>query len=224
MFRNLKATMLASVAVIALSALGASVAQASHFNAPGSVGTIEISSQKDGTAKNAHHVFDIENALGTVQRSITCEEAVATGSAAAPKTEEVRVTIDFRGNCQFIGQTVTVEEGACDFKFTASGQVHIQTDPGLTGECKHGGNPITFATPNCKVEVGEQTVNGVVYDNTTLNGKKTITLTANNLTGVTYNAQGTDCPFGTTTNGKYTTGNTYVLGSQSGTQVDVEWT
>ena len=94
---------------------------------------------------------------------------------------------------------------------------------------------VTTGAFNCTVEVGTQKVTGLVkYHNLKLNAAKTehetvasglgetITVEAKELT-LTYNSTGTGCPFGTTHNGLYTTGNAIVSGSRGGVAKPIIW-
>ena len=233
MIRNLKVLLLAALAVTAFGAL-ASAAQATTFTAPGAAAgaTTTADLVTDGTAKTAHHVFIIGNAAGTSTVSFTCESihAVAEHShIIGPANEDVTITPGYT-NCTTVGQAVTVTNTGCIFTFTANGEVHITNDTAKV--CAHGaGNsPIDIEFTGCKAEVGAQTLKGVKYHNLNAAG---VTVGSNEgtkvtvepvVTGITYNAVGANCPFGTTSNGSYTTGNTIVTGTRpAGTPVEVRW-
>ena len=143
----------------------------------------------------------------------------------------------FTGECQVAGQKlVTVDKGDCNLTFFPSGKVEVVDDV-KPMDCTHGINPITVTTGafNCTVEVGTQEITGLVnYHNLKLNAAKTehetvksgegetITVEAKELT-LTYNSFGLGCPFGTTHNGLYTTGNAIVSGSRSGIPKAIIW-
>jgi hypothetical protein len=229
MIRNLKVLLLAALAVTAFGAVTASGASAATFTSESAETT--LTALPDGTGKTAHHVFDIRKEPGVGVLSITCNEF--TGDATVTGTSFTQATTTphwgknvagvFKTECNFAGQEVEVNTGACDLLFTADGTIHIQTDTNLVGECKHGKQPITFnnTTLNCHVEVGEQTVSGVKYHNLP---DGTVTLEANEL-AVQYNATGVGCPYGTLSNGQFTTGNTIVTGEnpKTGTMVNISW-
>ena len=236
MIRNLKVLLAAAMALMAFGAL-ASAAQASKFTAPlvGASGETTISAKPDetGGTKTAHHVFDITNPLKTTEvLSITCNEVTGDTVIKGESTEEVTITPHwgktvegkFKTECNFAGQEVEVSTGACQLKFTASGLVHIEKDPGVEGECKHGKNPIFFAVTGafeCRVEIGEQTIEGVKYHaGPTIGGKPTITVEMTNLVMVA-NASGVACPWGTGKIATYTTGNTIITGAVKGSTTEM---
>lgn len=98
----------------------------------------------------------------------------------------------FDTKCQLGGnEETTFSPGACQYRFTANGLFDIEKDPNVSGECKHGQNPMVFEIPGCRIEIGEQ----------------------KNKERLAYNAAGVGCELGTTENGEYTTGNTLILGS-----------
>jgi hypothetical protein len=231
MIRNLKALMLAAMAVAALSAVVASAAHAEpHFFFPGAgatgVTTVKVTAddEEGKNLKTGHQVFDISKADGTGVKSITCNQVHAdtkvTGETATQLTFE---TPTFTGECQFIGQSAVVENTGCEFILTADGKLHIVNDTEL--KCEHGQKPIHFSVPGCKVEVGAQTIEkGITHHEIKTNGKKAVTIEAN-ITELEYKATGANCEYGTTKNGRYTTGNAIAVGTRpEGTFVDVEWT
>jgi hypothetical protein len=232
MIRNLKTLLLAALAVTAFGALAASAAQAHpQFTVPGA-GVAEettLTALPDGTGKTAHHVFDIRKEPGVGVLSITCNEFTGDATVVGSSFNSATVTPHwgklvagvFKTECNFAGQEVEVNTGACDLVFTATGTVIIQTDTKLVGECKHGKQPITFnnSTLNCHVEVGEQEITGVKYNNL---ADGTITVEPTEL-AVKYNATGVGCPYGTLENGQFTTGNTIITGERAGKMVEVKW-
>jgi hypothetical protein len=232
MIRNLKTLLLAALAVTALGALAASAAQAHpEFTAQVQAGKeTTVTALPDGTGKTAHHVFDIRKGPNEGVLSITCNEFTADGVVSGSTFSEVTVTPHwgktvagvFKTECNFVGQEVEVNTGACDLVLTATETVIIKTDTKLVGECKHGKQPITFnnTTLNCHVEVGEQTITGIKYHNFA-DGTVTVESTA---LAVQYNATGVGCPYGTKTNGQFTTGNTILTGEDiTGAMVPLSW-
>ena len=232
MIRNLKALILAALAVAALGAVMASAAQAApKFTVPGAAENAEttLTVLKDGTTKTAHQVFDIWNSKMEEEKTITCNEA--TGDATvkgASQTAILSITPGFSGSCQFLGQEVTVENKGCNFEFTALGLLHIRSESEVAGKkCKHGESPIVFQTKaplECKVEVAEQTVEGITYHNLA-DGTITLNVPEAGAAKLTYNATGKDCPFGTLSNGNFTTGNVIITGEKKGTteMVNISW-
>jgi hypothetical protein len=230
MIRNLKVMLLAALAVTAFGVFAASAAQAAQFTAPlaGAGATTTIKPAKDGTGKTSHHVFDIGNTATTSNVSFTCEEITGTGTAVGPASEEVLFTTPGYNTCNAGGQAVTVQNTGCNFRFTASGLLHIVSEAGHN--CAHGAEPIDITFAGCKVEVGAQTIEGIKYHNLNAAGttvgsgegsKVTIEPVIN--TKIVYNAKGANCEYGTTSNGTYTTGNTIVTGEREGKAVEVRW-
>ncbi len=216
MIRNLRTLLLAAVAATALSAVAASGASAAEFTAEGQTGkNTTLTVLPDGTGKTAHQVFDIRKTDGTGVLSITCNEAAGDATVAGESATQITFeTLQFQTNCNFAGQSVQVKNTGCDFLFTAgSPQLHIIDDTSL--KCEHGvgAAPIHFENTNlnCKVEVGRQTVTGIKYHNLP---DGTITVEAPEV-AVEYTATGSGCPYGTHTNGLFTTGNAIVTGEDT---------
>ncbi len=218
MIRDLKILILMGLGTAALCIASAPV-QASQFTVKEPETTLTL--VKDGTGKAAHQVFEIRNAAGTVQRQLTCNEISTDGTLDGTGAESIAFSTPLlQGNCQLIGQEVTVQNTGCDFTYTAgSPQLHIVDDG--ANRCEHGQQPIHFETTNCKVEIGKQAIEGLKYNNLP---DGTITVEASS-PAFTYKATGADCPFGTTSNGLFTTGNIIVTGEEEGTgeMVDLEW-
>jgi hypothetical protein len=231
MIRNLKVLMLAAMATAALGAVMASAAQAEpHFFFPGAgatgVTTVKVTAddEEGKNPKTGHQVFDISKADGTGVKSITCNQIHADTKVTGETTTELTFeTPTFTGECQFVGQSVVVENTGCEFILTADTKLHIVNDTAL--KCEHLQKPIHFSIPGCKVEVGKQTIEkGITHHEVITNGKKAVTVEAN-ITELEYKATGVNCEYGTTKNGRYTTGNSVITATRpEGTVVDVEWT
>ena len=233
MIRNLKLKLIL-LAVLAITAFGAltSTSQAAQFTAPGAAEgvTTSIKFTLDGTGKTAHHVFTIGNTATTSTVSFTCEFFTAELNAHIIGLFNVKFTAKAQWHkCNAAGQAVTITNTGCILEFNASGAVTVANDAEKV--CKHGaGNaPIDIEFTGCKVEVGSQALNGVKYHNLNAAGttvgsnegtKVTVELA---ISGITYNAVGANCPYGTTSNGSYTTGNTIVTGERGGAAVDIRW-
>jgi hypothetical protein len=211
MIRNLKALLLASMALAALSAVSASAASATSFNSE-ATNTI-IKGTGDGTGKTAHQVFDA--AGGTV----TCNDVHLTGTQTGTTATVITLTAEFT-TCTFLGQAATVKMEACDFRFHASGDVDVHDDSGLSGNCKHHEQGIKITIPGCTVIVPEQTgLKSVKYHNITVGGKSAVTAEAN-VSGITYDSTGAACPkqpAGTYADGTFTTGNAIITGTDEAT-------
>ncbi len=231
MIRNLKILLAAALAVSVLSASAASGASAASFTVPGAPAGQEttLTVLKDGTGKTAHQVFDIRKADGTGVLSLTCSELTGHATVTGPNPADIHaVTPLIEGgglgtNCTFV-QSVKVENTGCNFTFTPDGTLHITSEfAGTPNACRHGEKPIHFTSTNlnCKVEIGEQTVAGVKYQNL---ADGTVTVEQQNI-AYTYNAIGAGCPYGTTSNGLLTTGNFIITGEKKGTSemVEVKW-
>ena len=233
MNRNFKGMLLAALAVTAFGAL-ASAAQATQFTAPGAAAgaTTILNTTRDGTGKTSHHSFVVGNAAGTSTVSLTCEVIIAWSEHShfiGPANEDVTITPKY-GDCNAAGQAVTVTNTGCIFTFTANGEIHVTNKAAKV--CAHGaGNaPIDIEFTGCKIEVGAQTLKGVKYHNLTAAGATVGSNEGSKVTvepvvsGITYNAAGANCPYGTTSNGSFTTGNTIVTGTRpAGTVVEVRW-
>ncbi len=231
MIRHSRTISSAVVVIAAFAALTAS-AQASTFTAPGAGAgvTTRLKPAKDGTGKTSHHVFVVGNAAGTSTVSFTCEEVTGQHDHNHLFGPDGHATMTSTYiTCNAAGQSVTVTNTGCIVTFTANGEVHLLNDTAKV--CSHGaGNsPIDVEFTGCKVEVGAQTLKGVKYHNlnaagtTVGSGEGTKVTVEPVVTGITYNAAGANCNFGTTSNGTYTTGNTIVTGERGGAAVELRW-
>ena len=231
MTRNLRAILLT---VLIASAFGmlATTAQAEEFTAPGatSLATTTLKPSKDtgiAGAKTSHHVFEIGNEKGTSTVSITCEEITGPAHIIGPTNTEATLTPSYSG-CSAAGQAVTVTNTGCLFRFTVPGGLITVADDELK-LCAHGNKPIDIAFSGCKIEVGAQPLSGIRYHNltaggTTVGSNEGVKVTVEPVVlGITYNATGANCFYGTTNNGIYTTGNTIVSGEREGNAVTVRW-
>ena len=210
MIRNLKALLVAAMAVLALGAVWASAAPAA-FTAPGGVGTTTLESDIDGAAnsKAAHHVFDVpENG------PITCNTGEFHSSITGSSANVINVTPTFpNGQCTFLGQPATVNMNGCTFTF--------QRTPGrsVTVDCP-AGKEITFEAAGCTVHVPAQgPLAGINYANISATQ---VTVSAV-VTEITANATGAGCVHPTQFhNATYTTGNTIITGKRGGVNVEVK--
>jgi hypothetical protein len=244
MIRNLKTLTLAMLALAALGATVSSAAQgAARFTVEGAGAAEEttltvLKDDEGGTKpKTAHQVIDFYNAAKTVELSLTCGELTGDGVVVGPEQTDVTiVTPAFEGGgtvspkCSFAGQDITLENKGCNFTLQATGTFEITSENNTAGnKCAHGEKPFVFGFPNCTVEIGAQTlVNKVRYKN--LAGGLITIETPTGAVGdpfleFTYNAFGSACPFGTLSNGQYTTGNTLITGEKKGTNtmVNLKW-
>jgi hypothetical protein len=205
MIRNLKALMLASMAVLAVGAMAASAANAAEFTSPNGAST--ITTTPDGTGKTAHQVFDAAGG------SITCNTVHGHASIGGTgATSILSSSIAYSGNCNFVGQAATVNMNGCNYRFNASGTVDIVCP---------GTNEITFSVPSpvCDVVVPPQTgLSSVTYHSINANE---VTIEPH-VTGIKLTATGAGCPeTGTFTNGNYTTGNVIITAEIAGAMVPI---
>jgi hypothetical protein len=227
---NLKASMLAAMAVAALSAVAAPAAQAeSHFFFPGAgptgATTVKVTAddEEGKNSKTGHRIIEISKADGTGVKSITCNQIHADGKVTGETATELLLpTPTITGECLFLGQSVVIENTGCSYRLTANAKLHIENDGSL--KCEPGQKPFHFAIPGCKVEVGAQSLEaGITHHAITTHGKKAVTI-EKNFTGIAYKAIGVNCEYGETSNGRVTTGNEIAVGTRpEGTYVDAEW-
>ncbi len=190
--------------------------------------TYKIAKDTDGGTKPAtgHMQLDIRKADGTGVLTLTCNEL--TGDATVPANERqdaTFVTPSFEGggkgtNCLFNNIETAVSNTGCDFTFTANKIIHIENEGKNLCEAKQ--KPIHFSIPNCKVEIGKQTITGIDYHNQ-VGG--TVTVEIKDL-AFEYTATGTACPYGTTKNGLFTTGNMILQANKKGgteEPVEISW-
>src|SRR5262249_28733214 len=149
----------------------------------------ELVTKSDGTAKNSHHVVD---AAGS---AITCESM--TSSAIGKGTEVESITMKPKySNCTWLGLPATVQFYSCHLVFTASGEVHIQTDSAAGTGKTCAEDPITWtvSSPTCVVTTPPQTIaNSATYTNIKPESFNEITLSTNAM-GIFYTAAGVGCP------------------------------
>jgi hypothetical protein len=205
MIRNLKALMLASMAVLAVGAVAASAANAATFTSPSGAAT--ITTKPDGTGKTAHQVLDIGG--GT----ITCNTLHAhTSIGGTSATSILTSSIAYSGNCNYVGQASTININGCNYRFNASGTVDIVCP---------GGNEITYSVPSpvCDVTIPAQTgLSSVTYHSIS----STEVTIESHLTGIAYTATGAGCPeTGHFTNGNFTTGNFIITAEIAGAMVEI---
>jgi hypothetical protein len=223
MIRNLKVLMLAVMVSAAVSAVGASAAQAVPLFNSEAESTI-LKGTQDGTGKTAHYVFDFAGA------TLTCNEVHVVGNQAGKSAELVTLTAEYTG-CVFAGQAATIKMEACDFRFHANGDFDIHKHTNSPGNCKHHEQGITINIPGCKIIVPEQTgLKSIKYHNIIdpVSGKKVLTVEPL-ISNITYDSTGVVCPTqpaGTYADGTITTNNLIIKGTNSvnGVPVNIEWT
>jgi hypothetical protein len=204
------------MALTAFGVVGATSAQAAdEFHC--SVEPCTLTTGPDGTAKNSHHVFIVENEAKTESASATCEKFVGYLTSNSQTATDATLT-EFAGKELYQSCTVngvpgaTVDMNGCTYTFTAEGgtndtaPVHILCPTGKKIQ-------ITFN--GCTYDVPPQTVSGVGYSNVGTPGNTQVTGTAN-VGGIAVEATGTtlQCLINPDQKliGTYTTGNTLVTG------------
>ncbi len=211
MIRNLKVPMLAAMAVAALSAVGASSAQAVEFHC--SVKPCTVTVKQDGTGKTAHQVF--ESNLPKQILPITCKAVQA--EATAEKQTEASLTFQnvVYTECEFLGVAATVEMSECDYLFSAAGEVQIK--------CPEG-KQIAFEAAGCVVHVPAQgPLKGITYHNIPEETSQNEVTVSTAVKGIQSQATGAGCPeVGESKGGEYTTGNTIATGETDPPSSEVE--
>jgi len=192
MTRNFKAIGLTLVAAVAMTALSASAASAAEFRHQGEENSKVIANN----VGEGNHVFT----AGLIG-SISCSTATFTGTEYLPSPQATITVIPAYSGCTFLGvANVKVNMEGCEYRFnTPTG-----TGP-FTGSvtilCPVG-KKINFEASGCKVEVGEQTVSSVSFTNLATS-PKSVTVKSN-VTGITYTGSAL-CPgaTGTHSDGTY---------------------
>ena len=122
------------VAVLALTAVVASAAQAASFHSE-----LEGTTTLNGT-QTGNHVF---NAAGA---TITCKNATFTGMQTGKVANDVTVAATYK-NCSFLFFNVNVNMNGCEYKFHSNNTVDV-----VGASCKG----ITYEGAGCKVVVPAQ--------------------------------------------------------------------
>ena len=226
MARNLRALVVSAMAVMALGGTAASAAQGAEFHSAAANTTLKLTT--DGTGKTAHQVLDAAGA------TVTCAGISGHGLISGATVTTATVEVTYEGPCTYVGQSMTIDMGNCDFTFTSHGKVSITDTTG-----KHcGDDPISVTVPSpfCELTISNthplegggttvvnQNLGTITYKN--INGNTEITMEPN-VTGIAYIAHGAGCPkTGTFTDGAYTTGNAIVTGEAvgGGAMVPLTW-
>ena len=206
MIRNLKALMLAGMALAAFGALAVSSAQAAEFHSDLAATTLTV--KTDGASKTAHQVFDAPGG-----GSVTCAGVSGEGLVKTKTAASIEVTLTFEGACTAFGQTAEVDTTNCVFGFTASGEVELK-GAGCKLAVTSLGCEVSFTTP--------KTYKGITYHNintesgSTVEGSATYTTVSAVINGIAGEEVGAACPkAGSFTTGEFTTGNVIVEGEEA---------
>ena len=220
MTRNLKLPMAATLALLALGAIGVAGAQAAGEEFHCMVEQCRITARQDGTGKTAHQVFIVENAAVTESVSFTCETITGEATSTTKTTKEVTLRNINYGedgkNCTVNGSPgVTVDTEGCDYLFTsernanARAVVHVVCE---TGKEIHITVRNTAGETTCTFNIPDQRVEGISYHNIGEQAKLSTEVTTEAaIAGIKVTATGTTAgckinPSQTLT-GTYTTGN-----------------
>jgi hypothetical protein len=170
MSTKLKALGLGLFAMAAMGAFGVMNAVAEgggHFNV-GAGGTEITAFEGPGS----EHNLEFEADTGGI---VECDVSEYHGGTEEGTVSSISVTPTYE-ECYTTGNETKFEvhDNNCEFEFTAVAG-DPETEHNTVNVCPGGGN-ITITHPNCEIEIGEQTVSGVVYKTITTNGKHAITL------------------------------------------------
>jgi hypothetical protein len=199
MIRKFKVLGLAMFAVLAVSAVSVSAAQATEFTASGYPTSFTAASEVGND--------DFKTEAGSVE----CKGHF-TGSSSGP-SETMTVNAEYTGCRAFGFLSASVNMNGCDYVFHTNGEVDL--------ECS-GSNKIVITASTCEVQIGTQTgLKSVAL----ANGAGDITAKAN-VGGIAYTVtkDGFGCPFGGTgakTGATYTQNNAVTVASTSGTTIDI---
>jgi hypothetical protein len=225
MIRNLKALLLAATAVLAVSAVGASAAQAALFHSEINNPTLTVKTDGALNSKTAHQVFDAAGA------TVTAAGITGDGVAISPEngtSTSVTVDVSYEKPITFVGQEANVEMRGCDYTVTSHGTVSLTNSTGKS--CATEPIVVSVPSPPCTVTIGNaggvnQNLHSIKFHNLGAGTNREVTIEAN-VTGITYHATGSGCPLtGTRSDGNYTTGNAIVTASNpvGGAMVGIWW-
>jgi hypothetical protein len=214
MIRNLRILVAAAMALMALGAIGASSAHAVEEKFHCSVAECRLTPKTDGTLKNAHHVFIVENEAKTESASFTCESI--RGHAREGKTGiKITLTEITYDNCTINGSSgVTVDMNGCDYLFTQTNQVDVICPTEKT---------IELRIPGCTFTIhGQTNLGGIGYTTIGKEPEREVTVSTNvTVPEVTVSDPCTFIKPGQKLIGTYTTGFTTVTGeTEAGARAD----
>jgi hypothetical protein len=159
MLSKLKAGGLVLIALTAISAVGASAAQAGEFTANKYPATVT------GT-QTAKHEFKFQTG------NVVCAKATFDGKLEAA-SETLTITADYK-ECATPGGGVNVKMNSCDFLLHAGETLEMErVDGSLDVQCNKEGDEIEFIEPanGCVIKVPPQNgLNTLVYTNKKMAG------------------------------------------------------
>jgi len=233
MIRNLKVLLAAAMALAAIGAFSASVAQAkpstSKFHCHAEPCAITLAPDGAVPSATAHQVFVLKNSIGE-SVSITATQITGYATATTKTTDTLTVTNIEYHHVTANGQPATVAMNGCHYDFRATGTV---TNGTVQIQCP-GENKIHITLPvtGCTVTVGPQgPLNGITYKNIGTTGKApaethvTVEAKVPGIAVTLDNAAGGKCLLDETKTpitSEYTTGNTLATGftDPAGTPAD----
>jgi hypothetical protein len=130
MFRNLKALLLAAVALTAFGAVGAASALAAEFHC--ATDHCRLTLKPDGAGATAHQTFIFRK--GGESFALTCETISGESTPPIKTTSELTFSVEYK-NCNSLGAT-EVKMNGCQYLFTAKGELSIQCPEGKKIELK----------------------------------------------------------------------------------------
>jgi hypothetical protein len=185
--------MATAMALALIAFVGASSASAAAFEIPGAGS--ESSTTWNGVRTGKAHVLQ----LGAGEETFSCENVSFSGQMKGESTTELTVSPEL-GNCTWFGKYPVVwAMNGCKFR--------LNTGPG-TLDIVGCEKAMTFTTPGCAVEIGNQNgIGSVTFKSSEVEGLKTVTAAAS-LSGITYtrtqaSACGGSSKIGTFSNGTY---------------------
>jgi hypothetical protein len=217
MIRNLRILVAAAMALTAFGVVGATSAQAAdEFHC--SVEPCTLTTGPDGTAKNSHHVFIVENEAKSESVAFTCNKLVGYATSNTKTATDVTLT-EFAGKelyqeCTANGSPgVTVDMNGCTYTFTGHGGTNDTS--GVHVLCP-AGKVIQVTINKCVFDIPPQTLTtGIGYVTAEPPPNRQVTVTAN-VPNITVEATGNQAECLINPNqkliGTYTTGNTLVTG------------
>jgi hypothetical protein len=214
MIRNFKALGLAVVAVLAMSAVVASAAQAVEFKA--GAYPAALTAKAESLANGGSQKFV------TTAGTVTCDTVTGTATLSGPASSILTTTITYtdsaleaegkKDTCTGpLGSQPVIEMNGCQYRFNVAGTVDIVCPESKTIVVNGGGL--------CTVKIGSQTgLSKVTYTTITEGGIEKVTISPA-VTNIKYSHSGL-CGTGSGTTGSYT-GNVIVSGTNSGNPTNV---
>jgi hypothetical protein len=161
MIRNLKVLGLAAAAVLAMSVVATTVAQATEFTASAGVYPVTIESSMVTPG-----IFTVEGG-----RQVTCETTLFdVAPIFGPSEQETATPTVSNCHAKILGNKLdaTVTFNKCSFLGTTSGLVHFECPAGEDAEVHiYNGSGVKHeaATQICKYTIKPQTINSLDYTN-----------------------------------------------------------